>query len=98
LYRDYPGVGRFRRAEIEVQGWKRLGDLGGSPIFLSARPFLHVFSANPLIYTRSPSWRFVAQKDDVARAAFVQAAAHALHLDVESSMAQALLEFLVFSG
>jgi hypothetical protein len=38
------------------------------------------------------------QKDSVAGPAIFQATTHSLHLDVESAMAQALLEFSIILG
>src|ERR1035437_4119444 len=46
----------------------------------------------------STRWSFVTQKDSVVRAALFQATAHALHLNGEPAIAQALLEFLIISG
>ena len=46
----------------------------------------------------TPISKFVTQKDSVARAALFQATAHALHLDGEPAIAQALLEFSIISG
>ena len=40
----------------------------------------------------------MTQKDRVAGTALLQPAADALHLGIEPSMAQALLEFSIFSG
>jgi hypothetical protein len=45
----------------------------------------------------SPPWRFVSKKNRVGGTALFQAAAHAFHLDGESSVTQALLEFPIFS-
>ena len=46
----------------------------------------------------SSRWKLVTQKDSVAGAALLQAAAHALHLDGEPAIAQALLEFSIIPG